>query len=89
MAFGAGVENIVGLVLGPGLGLSMIGIVTGLLASVLVTRLLTRFLFEVGPTDGWAIGSGVVLLGVTATLASFVPAWRAAHVDPLSSLRPE
>lgn len=40
MAFGAGVENIVGLVLGRGLGLSMIGIVAGLLASVLVTRLL-------------------------------------------------
>ena len=89
MAFGAGVESIVGLVLGRGFGLSIIGIVAGLSASVLVTRMLTRFLYGVGPMDGWAIGIVVVLLGATAALASFVPAWRAAHVDPISSLRPE
>jgi predicted permease len=87
MAFGAGVENIVGLVLGRGLGLSLAGALLGLVASFLVTRLLARFLYGVGPNDAIAIGVVVLLLGGTATLASFLPAWRAAHVDPMSSLR--
>ena len=87
MAFGAGVESIVGLVLGRGLGLSIIGIVAGLSASVLVTRMLTRFLYGVGPMDGWAIGIVVVLLGATATLAGFRPgvAGRPPRPDKLAS----
>ena len=89
MAFGAGVENIVGLVLGRGLGLSLAGGLLGLFASFVLTRLLARFLYGVGPNDAFAIGIVVVLLGATATLASFLPAWRAAHVDPMSSLRVE
>ncbi|MGH9334591.1 MAG: FtsX-like permease family protein, partial [Vicinamibacteria bacterium] len=87
MAFGAGVENIVRLVLRRGLGLSLAGALLGLVVSFAVTRLLARFLYGVGANDVLAIGAVVVLLGATATVASFIPAWRAAHVDPMSSLR--
>jgi predicted permease len=87
MAFGAGVDRILRLVLGRGLGLSLAGALLGLGASFAVSRLLARFLYGVGPNDALAIGAVVVLLGAAATVASFIPAWRAAHVDPMSSLR--
>jgi ABC-type antimicrobial peptide transport system permease subunit len=72
-----------------GLRLSAVGVVVGLIAAMVLGRLLSSLLFGVGPMDPVAY---VAALGVTiaaAALASYVPARRAAAVDPMETLRAE
>jgi len=89
MALGAQRVNVVGEVLRKGLLLAVLGVLLGLGGAFALTRLLTSFLFSVQPTDPetFAAVSGLLLL--VATAASFVPALRAANVDPVSALRSE
>jgi putative ABC transport system permease protein len=77
------------LILGHGLVVAAVGIVLGLGASVALTRVVTSYLVGVSATDPVTFaGVPLVLLGVAA-LASYLPARRAATIDPIRALRDE
>jgi putative ABC transport system permease protein len=89
MALGATRKNILQLVLRQGSLLALGGIGLGLIASVLVTRVLSSMLFAVSPRDPETFFAvGLVLAGV-ALFASYIPARRATKVDPMVALRYE
>jgi predicted permease len=88
-AVGASHGQIVGLILKQGLWKTAIGIVLGLVGAGLLSRTMTSLLFDTKPTDPMAyIVVSFLLLGV-GVLASYLPARRAARIDPLSALRSE
>ncbi len=89
MALGAAPSRIFRLMVGKGLSLSAIGIVIGLAASFAFTRILATMLVEVKPTDPVTFVSVAVLFLVIAFLASWLPALRAAGLDPTTALRNE
>ncbi|WP_052767148.1 ADOP family duplicated permease [Luteibacter rhizovicinus] len=64
-----------------------LGLAVGLAASMVLSRLLTSFLFGVQALDPLAIGAVLLVLGLSALLASVPPAWRAARVRPMQALR--
>ena len=87
VALGARPARIVRDVLARGLGLAGAGIALGLLAGLLVFRLLDRFLFDVAPTDPVTLGAIALLLLGTTAAAAWIPGRRAARTDPLEALR--
>ena len=87
IALGARPDALVGLVLRRGLGLALVGILAGLGVSWLLGQALSGLLFGVAPSDPLALGAASALLLATAALAAWVPARRAARVDPATSLR--
>lgn len=89
MALGAQKADVEWLVLARGLRLAGIGVATGLLLSAAGTRFLRAFLHGVDPLDPVAFAGGALAWIVIAMLASYVPALRAARVDPAVSLRYE
>jgi putative ABC transport system permease protein len=89
MALGAAPSRIFRLMVGKGLSLSVIGIVIGLVASFAFTRVLGSMLVEVKPTDPVTFASVAILFLVIAFLASWLPALRAAGLDPTTALRNE
>lgn len=87
MAIGATRSNIVTLILKQGLLLAVAGVGVGLLVALMLSRFLSSLLYGVAATDPMTFLSvGALLLGVTV-IASSVPAWRAAQIDPVKSLR--
>ena len=87
MALGAARGHVVRLMVSQGAKPAAIGLAIGILASLLVTRVLSGLLFEVSPTDPVTFaGVSAVLVAVTV-LASYLPARRAASVDPQEALR--
>ena len=66
-----------------------LGIVLGLAGAVAATRVIASFLFETTPTDPLTLATTVVALAMTALLAAWIPARRAARVDPVAALRAE
>lgn len=89
MALGAEARSVVGMMLRRGVMLTVIGLLIGLLCSVALARLLASLIWGVNALDiGTFAGVSAALVGV-ALLASYVPARRAARVDPLISLRCE
>ncbi len=89
MAIGAPASSVVGLILGQSLRITMIGITAGIAAAFLLTRFLSGMLVGVKATDPF-IFAGVVLLVLLVTVtASSIPAWRAARIDPIRTLRAE
>jgi putative ABC transport system permease protein len=89
MALGAAPTSIFSLVVGQGLRLSAAGIAVGLLAAFELTRAMTSMLVGVKPTDPATFVSMAVLFLAIAAIASWVPAQRAARLDPTSALREE
>jgi putative ABC transport system permease protein len=89
MALGAKPGRILREIVGEGALLVAIGVVGGVMAALFLTRLLTSFLFGVSPTDGSTYAATVLVLFAVALVASFIPARRATHIDPLKALREE
>ena len=89
MAFGASQRKIFGLVIGDGMKLSGVGLVVGLIASFWLTRAMTTMLVGVRPTDPVTYASILTLFLIIAVLACWIPARRAASLDPASALRSE
>jgi len=89
MALGAQSRDALRLIVGQGMKLALIGIVIGLAGALVLTRLLKTLLFGVSATDPLTFAVVVLLLAAVALLACYVPARRAAKVDPLASLRCE
>jgi predicted permease len=89
MALGAAPSRIFRLMVGKGLWLSVIGIVIGVLGAFALTRVLASMLVEVKPTDPLTFVSVAVLFLVIAFMASWLPALRAAGLDPTTALRNE
>jgi ABC-type antimicrobial peptide transport system permease subunit len=69
--------------------LAVVGVVVGALAAFGATRLIASLLYGLPPTDVGAFGAAAIALGVAAVVASWVPARRAAGVDPIVALRNE
>jgi putative ABC transport system permease protein len=87
MALGAERGDVVRLVVGAGLRMAAIGMAIGLAGALLVTRVLKTFLYGVEPTDRLTFCVVCAILGAAAFLASYLPARRAAAVDPMTALR--
>jgi predicted permease len=89
IALGAQPIEILKMILGRGLTLTLSGIVLGVLAAFMLTRLLTSLLFEVHATDPLTFLLAAALLAGVALLACYIPARRATKVNPLQALRHE
>jgi putative ABC transport system permease protein len=89
MALGARPFHVLRMIFGQSLGMLLIGMVIGLAGAFALTRLMRTLLFEVTATDPLTYASVIGLLTVVALLACYVPARRAAKVDPLVALRYE
>lgn len=89
VALGAKHGDVVGLMLRGAAALAGGGIAFGLAGAAVGTRLLRRLLFQVEPLDPATFAGVTIVLVVVALLAAFVPARRAARVDPLEALRHE
>ena len=87
MALGADRGHVVRLMVSQGTKPAAIGLAIGILASLLVTRVLSGLLFDVSPTDPATFAGVFVLFMAVTVLASYVPARRAASVDPQEALR--
>mgnify|MGYP002381281190 CR=1 FL=1 len=89
MALGASRASIVGMIVRNGLALGAAGVVLGMVAAVLLTRLLSTLLYSVSPTDAATFAAVSVLFVAVAVAACFVPARQATKLDPLVALRHE
>jgi putative ABC transport system permease protein len=89
MALGAQPRDVLKLVVGQGMVVVAIGIATGLLASLALTRLMKNLLFSVSATDPLTFSLIAFLLTLVALVACWIPAWRATKVDPMIALRYE
>jgi putative ABC transport system permease protein len=89
MALGAARRDVFQLVVGDGLRLAVLGVAIGLAGALLIARSLTTLLFGIRPGDPLTFVSTAGLLLAVAALASFIPALRAARVDPMVALRRE
>ncbi|HEY6305002.1 MAG TPA: ABC transporter permease [Candidatus Angelobacter sp.] len=89
MALGAERSNIFKLVVRQGLGLSAVGIAVGLIAAFVLTRVMAAMLVGVKPTDPATFAAMTVVFFAISALASWLPAWRAAGMDPTTALREE
>lgn len=87
IALGASPRNILSLIVGQGMALALTGVTLGLAASYVLTRLIRSLLFGVQTTDPITFAGISLLLAMITLLACYIPAHRAARIDPLISLR--
>jgi predicted permease len=89
MAVGATPSDVLRLILGQSISMALLGVVLGLLGCAAITRVLSAFLFGIQPNDPFTFGGVALLLIAAAAGASYLPARRAATVDPIVALRME
>jgi putative ABC transport system permease protein len=89
MALGASRADVLAMILGQGLRLTVVGLIVGLGAAFGLTRMLQAQLFNVKPTDPATIAIVVAFIGTVALIACYLPASRATRVDPMVVLRDE
>jgi putative ABC transport system permease protein len=89
LAFGAQTRDVLRLVLGEGLALAALAVALGLMVAWGATRAMTSLLYGVSAADVTTYASVGLLLLLVALLACYLPARRAAHMDPVSAIRSE
>jgi ABC-type antimicrobial peptide transport system permease subunit len=89
MALGATQRTVLRLVVKQGMMLALGGVTIGLIAALAFSRLVSGLLFGVKSTDPLTFGGIAILLTIVALIASYIPARRAARIDPMISLRCE
>ena len=89
MALGARMEQAAGMVIRQSALLAGVGLAVGLVAALLVSGVLRSLLFEISPADPLTLAGAALVLIVVAVLAAYLPARRAARVDPMVALRAE
>jgi putative ABC transport system permease protein len=87
MSLGARAADVLRMFVREMLTLAAIGVVIGIGMSAAVSQLLASFLFGLGATDAMTIASAAAVIGLVAVMASYVPARRAARLDPLKAIR--
>ena len=86
VALGAQRRDVLSLVIRMAVNLSLVATVLGLVSCLAVTRLVASLLYRVSPNDPWTLGGASLLLVSVTILASWLPARRAARVDPMEAL---
>jgi hypothetical protein len=89
MALGATRRSILALVLREGAALTLVGLSVGMVLAIGTARVMSSALCGVDPVDPMSIGATAVLFGTASLLASYLPARRAARIDPMVALRYE
>jgi putative ABC transport system permease protein len=89
MAIGARPAEIVRMILSQGMGLALVGVIIGVAAAFALTSAVKSFLFGVTPNDPATFLTVAAVLATAALAACYLPARRAAKVDPLRALRSE
>jgi putative ABC transport system permease protein len=89
VALGAASGDVLRLILGQGMRTILIGLAVGLAGSLALTRIVASLLFGITETDPLTFGVVVLMLIATALLACYIPARRAARIDPMTALRSE
>ena len=89
MALGATRQHVIRMVVSEGLKIGVYGIIVGVAAAFVLTRLMAGLLFEVGERDPFTFLSLPALLIALAVVASWIPARRAVRIDPIVALRAE
>ena len=87
MALGAQRSAVVGMILGESLKLLLAGTIAGVGLAVLTSRYATALLFGLSPVDPLSFVIGTAVLAFVSLVACYVPAWRAARIDPTDALR--
>ena len=87
IALGARQQELLKLVLGQCLRMTLLAVAIGIAASALLTRLMGTILFEVKPADPFVLAAVSAILTAVALTAAFRPAWRASRVDPVVALK--
>jgi len=89
MALGAGAADVMGLVFRQSLGMIAVGAALGLAGALAAARVLARLVAGIRPADPFTVAGMLLVLASAALFASFLPARRAARVDPIRALRQE
>jgi predicted permease len=89
MALGAQKRQVLGMIVGKGMGVAGIGLVVGLTGAFALTRCLTSLLFDIEPTDPATFAGAALLIALMALFACWLPAHRAAKINPMEALRYE
>lgn len=89
VAVGAQSSDVIGMVMVDGARLAIAGIALGVASAYASTRVLSAFLYQVAPTDVTTFAGSVLVLLIAAMFATYLPARRAARVDPMTALRAE
>jgi ABC-type antimicrobial peptide transport system permease subunit len=89
MALGAQPRDVLRLVLGQGARLTILGVIIGVVAALVLTRFMASILFGVSASDPLMFAGATILLTFIALAACYIPARRAMHIDPMVALKYE